>query len=98
MSRAWGYIFVFVAIAVGAGSLLLPLPESVTLPTPAPEKSTQTAARKAPSPRGKALAKAVVPPKAAKSSKLGPTVAKTFPMDDTTRSRQLVKPQPQPKG
>ena len=91
MSRAWGYIVVFVAIAVGAGSLLLPMPETVSPPVPAPKKTTATPPRKAP-PGAVARAKPGASPKASKSVKPAPVLPKTFPMDDTTRSRQLVKP------
>lgn len=84
----------FVVIAVGAGSLLLPMPETVISPTPAAKKSTPSASRKAP-PLSASRAKPGVLPKASKAAKPAtPALPKTFPMDDTTRSRQLVKPKP----
>jgi len=94
MPRTWGYIIIVAALVVGGLALLLPVPESVEVtPAEAPKTSAPAVA---PAPRppaarargpktepGAAPAPAVPVPKAATPA---------VPMQDTTKTRQLVQP------
>ena len=83
MPRTWGYMVILLAVLVGAGSLLLPVPDSIEVakfePPPAP------AAPKAPSPKDRQVRRQ---PKS--TPKRPPVVPKSFPMQDTTKTRTLI--------
>jgi hypothetical protein len=86
--RTWGYIIIGVAAMVAVGALLLPLPESIDIEPPA-----APAVKKPPKP---------VPPPPPPSkpthkqkAKPAPAPPKTFPRDDTTKTRTLMQPSAQ---
>jgi hypothetical protein len=91
--RTWGYVFIAVAALIGVGALLLPVPETVDVPKmeePAPE--TPRAVPATPTPRA---ARTPKPPPAPKpATPPAPPAVKTFPMQDTTKARQLIAPKP----
>jgi len=89
--RTWGYIIVLIAALVGVGSLMLPVPESIEVAKiEQPEEARERPVPARPQQRAKPA-----PPKAAK--KAPPAPPKPFPMQDTTKARQMVTP-PRPNG
>jgi hypothetical protein len=95
--RRFGYIIVAAAVVLGVGTLLLPLPEQVEVEAPevAPAAKTPRPPT-APAVPSRAVKKpAAQPPPAAKEAQAVPPAARApFPMQDTTKTRTLVQPQP----
>ena len=91
MPRTWGYVFIAVAALIGVGALLLPVPETVDVPKIEPVAPEAARPPPAPTPpRAMRTPKAQLP----KAPPPAPPAVKTFPMQDTTKARQLIAPKP----
>ena len=88
MPRTWGYIILIIATAIGVGALVLPMPETVVV-AKLEEPAKEEPVRRPPPAQGRTRPKATPPkPEPPKPA------AKTFPKQNTTSSRQTVKPKP----
>ncbi len=85
MPRTWGYVFIAIAALIGVGALMLPLPETIEVATQEPVEQGRPRPPQPARPRPK--------PPSAKGKAAKPPV-KAFPMQDTTKSRQLLQPKP----
>ena len=96
MPRTWGYIIIVAAIAVGAGSVLLPMPETIEVtPVEAPQEAAPRPAVSAP-PRVRTRPQE--PPAAAQApTRTAKPAVKPVPMQDTTKTRQMITPKPAQK-
>jgi hypothetical protein len=97
MPRTWGYIIIVAAIVVGAAALLLPVPESVEVQpveAPKPEPAAHAPTPAAP-PRAAHKAQPTPPPE--RNPPAAVTGLRPVPMQDTTKTRQLVQPKPPAK-
>ena len=84
MPRTWGYLAVAAAIVIGCLALLLPVPETVDIaPMPQPTRKQ---------PAKPVTPKPAVRPKAKRPSHGQAQKPPRFPMQDTTKTRLLVKP------
>lgn len=90
MPRTWGYIIIVLATVIGFGALLLPLPETVEIAKiEAPRAASPVTRRSGSKPaQARRQAKSKPAPKPA----VKPPTPKRFPMQDTTKTRQLVDP------
>jgi len=88
LPRTWGYILIAVAAVIGAGALLLPVPETIEVERyePAPTPGIRQPAT--PPTPSRARQKAQQEPEARKPP------PRPVPMQDTTKTRQLIQPKP----
>jgi hypothetical protein len=94
MPRTWGYIIIVAALVVGAAALMLPLPESVDL-APVEQPRTDAPAAPTPAPRSPATRARGQKTEPAPSPAVAPVPkpsAPPVPMQDTTKTRQLIQP------
>ena len=93
MPRTWGYIIIVAAIAVGAAALLLPMPETVEVqPVEAPKAEPATHAPTPAAAPPRTRTKQSAPPPAEKPQPQVSSPIHPVPMQDTTKTRQLVQP------
>jgi hypothetical protein len=89
MPRTWGYIVIIAAIVVGAAALLLPVPDTIEVERVEPPKA-EPARPPVPVPAPRARVKQPAPPPA----RTPDAAPKPVPMQDTTKTRQLIAPKP----
>ena len=101
MPRTWGYIIVVLAALAGVGSLMLATPEEIVVekpeppPAPTPPKVTRPMTPQSPGaarPAKKAPSQPTPPPAPPAAKTEPPTPPRTFPMQDTTKTRTMVQP------
>jgi hypothetical protein len=79
-------------VVVGAAALLLPVPETIEVaPVEKPKQEAPPRPPAAPTPRPRA--RQASPPAAAPAEEPKPPV-RPVPMQDTTKTRQLIQPKP----
>lgn len=89
MPRTWGYIIIVAAVVIGASSLLMPVPETVEVAPVEPPK-VEAPPRPAAVPQQRPRQKQQAAPPARETK----PPARTVPMQDTTKTRQLIQPKP----
>jgi len=90
MPRTWGYIIIVAALVVGGVALLVPVPENVEL-TPVERPKTEITPP-VPAPRAPARARGQKPEPAPAASPTPKPSTPPVPMQDTTKTRQLIQP------
>jgi hypothetical protein len=92
MPRTWGYIIIVAAVVIGAASLLLPVPETVEV-APVEKPKSEPPAVRAPT-AGPATPRARTRQASPPPTQPSKQPVRPVPMQDTTKTRQLIQPKP----